>query len=200
MSVDFKTSETKVNLMRAFAGESQARNRYTFAAEKVRGELYAVSAVFVFTAEQERAHAKVFGGYLEREMSGNVMIDAGYPTDPKEGALALLRVAQHNEYEEYSDAYKNFGDIAEREGFFDIAASFRAIAQIEKIHSERFGKLAELLEKDKLFVSDTEVEWMCLNCGFVHRGKLAPPSCPVCGHERGYFIRYSLAPFTESEG
>lgn len=198
MSVDFKTSETKVNLMRAFAGESQARNRYTFAAEKVRGEFYVVSAVFAFTAEQERAHAKVFGGYLERENSGNVIIDGGYPTDPASGAAALLRAAQHNEYEEYSDAYKSFGDIAEKEGFLDIASSFRAIAQIEKIHSERFGRLAELLEADKLFVSDVEVSWMCLNCGFVHHGKLAPPSCPVCGHERGYFIRYSLAPFTES--
>ena len=106
-----------------------------------------------------------------------------------------MRAAQHNEFEEYDPVYKEFGDMAKEEGFLDVAASFYSIAGIEKTHGERFGIFAELIEKGKLFVSDVECGWMCLNCGYVFTGKQAPPSCPVCHHEQGYFIRVSLAPY-----
>ncbi len=201
MSVEFGKSETKINLMRAFAGESQARNRYTFAASEAKSQkLFVVHAVFDFTAEQEKAHAKVFGDFLRTEESGSIRIDGGYPTDPKGNVAALLRAAQHNENEEFETVYKSFADTAEEEGFSQIAAAFRNIAKIEKVHSDRFSRLAELLEADKLFVSDIECDWMCLNCGYIFSGREVPEKCPVCSHDRGYFIRYTLAPYSCTVG
>ena len=108
-----------------------------------------------------------------------------------------MKAAQHNEYEEFDPVYKEFGDKAREEGFPKVAASFHHIAAIEKIHGDRFGQLAELLEQGKLFVSDVECKWMCLNCGFVFEGKQAPEMCPVCQHDKGYFIRFELAPYTK---
>lgn len=103
--------------------------------------------------------------------------------------------AQHNEYEEHDPIYRSFGETAKKEGFDQIASSFLQIAQVEKVHGDRFGRYAQLLKEGKLFVSDVEEEWMCLNCGFVFRGKAAPAACPVCRHDRGYFIRFELAPY-----
>ena len=198
MSVNFKNSKTKENLMRAFAGESQARNRYTFAAEQASSQkLYVVEAVFNFTANQELAHAKVFFDKL-CEMSGeSITVDGAYPVDISNSVAQLLRFAEHNELEEYNDAYKHFGDEAKEEGFLPIANTFYQIGEIEKTHAERFGTLAQMLENDTLFVSDVECEWMCLNCGNILNTKQAPPICPVCSHERGYFVRLELAPYTK---
>lgn len=196
MGMDFKNSETKDNLMRAFAGESQARNRYTFAAGQAEKEkLYVVSAVFRYTAEQEKEHAQVFYNHL-KELSGETIhVDGGYPVDLADDVAKLLRMAQHNEYEEHDPVYKVFGDKAKEEGFLNVASSFHKIAEIEKIHGDRFGHLAELLEQNKLFVSDVKTAWMCLNCGFVFEGEKVPERCPVCEHDKGYFIRFELSPY-----
>lgn len=195
--MDFKNSETKENLMRAFAGESQARNRYTFAAAQAKEQkLHVIEAVFNFTANQEKEHAEIFYNHLKELAGENIHIDGSYPVDIHETVLEVLRAAQHNEYEEFDPVYKAFGDKAQEEGFPRVAASFHHIANIEKIHGDRFGELADLLEQEKLFVSDVECKWMCLNCGFVYEGKEAPMKCPVCDHDRGFFIRLSLAPYT----
>ncbi|MCI8433248.1 MAG: rubrerythrin family protein [Lachnospiraceae bacterium] len=196
MATEFQNSITKDNLMRAFAGESQARNRYTFAASQAKKNgMYVVSAVFAFTASQEKEHAEIFYNHL-REMAGkNILIDGGYPVDLSDNVVDLLSMAQHNEYEEHDDVYKNFGDKAREEGFDQIAAVFHQIAEVEKIHGDRFGRFAQLLKEGRLFVSDVEEEWMCLNCGFVFRGTKAPEICPVCRHDQGYFIRFNLVPF-----
>lgn len=196
MGMDFKNSETKDNLMRAFAGESQARNRYTFAAQQAKEEnLYVVSAVFRYTAEQEKEHAQVFYNHL-KELSGETIhVDGGYPVDLADNVVKLLRMAQHNEYEEHDPVYKAFGDKAAEEGFLNVASAFHKIAEIEKIHGNRFGRLAELLEQNKLFVSDVKTAWMCLNCGFVFEGDRVPERCPVCEHDKGYFIRFELSPY-----
>ncbi|MCI8798226.1 rubrerythrin family protein [Acetatifactor muris] len=193
---EFINSTTKDNLMRAFAGESQARNRYTFAASQAKKNgLHVISAVFAFTAAQEKEHAEIFYQHL-KEMAGNtIFIDGGYPVDISDNMADLLDMARHNEYEEHDSVYQSFGQTAKQEGFDRIAASFLQIAEIEKIHGDRFGRYAQLLREGKLFVSDVEEEWMCLNCGFVFKGTKAPQICPVCQHDRGYFIRFELAPY-----
>ncbi|MBR3909992.1 MAG: rubrerythrin family protein [Anaerotignum sp.] len=197
MEMDFKNSETRENLMRAFAGESQARNRYTFAAEQAKEQkLHVVEAVFRFTADQEKEHAEIFYNHLKELAGENVHIDGSYPVDIYETVLEVLKAAEHNEYEEFDPVYKTFGDKAMQEGFPKVAASFHQIAKIEKVHGERFGELAKQLEEGKLFVSDVECKWMCLNCGFVFEGKEAPQQCAVCQHDKGYFIRFALAPYT----
>ncbi|MBO5336882.1 MAG: rubrerythrin family protein [Lachnospiraceae bacterium] len=198
MAVEFKQSETKDNLMRAFAGESQARNRYTFAASQAKKDgLHVISAIFAFTASQEKEHAEIFYNHLKEMAGENIIIDGGYPVDISDSIADLLRMAQHNEYEEHEPVYKAFGEKAKEEGFEKVAASFLQIAEIEKTHGDRFGKYAQLLEEGKLFVSDVETEWMCLNCGYVYKGTKAPNICPVCKHDQGYFIRFELAPYEE---
>ena len=198
MAVEFKQSETKDNLMRAFAGESQARNRYTFAASQAQKDgLHVISAIFAFTASQEKEHAEIFYNHLKDMAGENIIIDGGYPVDISDSVADLLRMAQHNEYEEHEPVYKTFGEKAKEEGFEKVAASFLQIAEIEKTHGDRFGKYAQLLEEGKLFVSDVETEWMCLNCGYVYKGTKAPNVCPVCKHDQGYFIRFELAPYEE---
>ncbi len=198
MSVDFKTSETKDNLMKAFAGESQARNRYTFAAEKAKEQnQYAISMAFLFTADQEKEHAQIFYNHLKELAGETIHIDGGYPVDLSEDLEELLRMAQHNEYEEHDDVYKAFGDKAMEEGFPKVAKSFHLIGEIEKVHGDRFGRFAEYLAQNKLHVSDVKEGWMCLNCGFVYEGEKAPEKCPVCDHDKGYFIRMTLSPFVE---
>lgn len=196
MAVDFKTSETKDNLMRAFAGESQARNRYTFAAGTAKQQkLQVIEAIFTYTANQEKEHAEIFYNHLKELAGETIHIDGGYPVDITEDMGQLLRMAQHNEYEEHDSVYKSFAEKAKEEGFIAVESSFRLIAEIEKIHGDRFGKFAKLLEENKLFVSDVKTGWFCLNCGYVFEGEQAPESCPVCHHDKGYFIRFELSPY-----
>lgn len=195
MSVKFCDSETKANLMRAFAGESQARNRYVFSADLSKKEhFHVIEQVFRFTASQEQQHAKIFYDHLQELNGHTIVIDAGYPVDNHKDVSKLLRAAQHNEYEEHDDIYHHFGEIAASEGFTKVASSFQKIAQIEKNHGDRFGRLAQLLEDGKLFVSDVETAWMCLKCGHVYQGTEVPKICPVCHHDQGYFIRMDLLP------
>ena len=197
--MDFKNSETAKNLMRAFAGESQARNRYEFsAAQAKKSGLPVISSVFLFTAGQEREHAEIFYDHLRALNGQEIVIDAGYPVDNYDNSLDLLKAARHNEYAEYEDVYRKFGEIAREEGFAQVAASFFMIAEIEKVHGDRFQMFADYLERNQLFVSDVETGWMCLNCGHVYRGLKAPEKCPVCRHEQGYFVRLELAPYTRA--
>jgi rubrerythrin len=196
MSVTFEQSETRNNLMRAFAGESQARNRYTFEAGLARKKnLHVIEAIFTFTANQELAHAKVYYNLLEPASGQTIHIDGGYPVDIYSDMAQHLRAAQHNEREEWDPVYASFAKTAVEEGFPEIGKTFEQIAGIEKIHSDRFGRFADLLEQDKLFVSDVEVGWMCLNCGEVVRATRAPAVCPVCKHPQGFFIRLDMVPF-----
>lgn len=191
MNVSFKDSQTRENLMRAFAGESQARNRYTFAAKTAREQgLYAVGYVFEFTANQERAHAERFYQLLKDMAGQTIEICGGYPVDKQSTIVELLESAQHNEYEEADDIYLAFGNTAKDEGFFEVASAFFQIAEIEKVHGSRFGKLAKLLQNDTYFERNAEENglWMCLNCGNIHSGKKVPEVCPVCRYEKGYFI------------
>ena len=113
--------------------------------------------------------------------------------DPRESLEAVLRAAEHNEHEEYADVYQAFGDTAREEGFLEAASAFYQIAEIEHIHEQRFGKLAQMLENDTWYKGTEVRKWMCTNCGYIHEGKLAPELCPVCRHEKGYFIPYELA-------
>lgn len=199
MAVDFLKSETKLNLMRAFAGESQARNRYTFAASQAKKQnLHVVEAIFTYTAGQEKEHAEVFYKLLKEAAGENIKIDGGYPVDITDSIIQLLRYAQHNEYEEHDPVYKTFGDKAQEEGFPKVASTFHNIAKIERTHGDRFGQLADQLEQNKLFVSDMECAWICLNCGYIYNGKQAPEKCPVCSHDQGFFIRLELAPYAKA--
>lgn len=196
MAVDFKSSETKDNLMRSFAGESQARNRYTIAAAQAKKQnLHVIESVFTYTANQEREHAEIFYNHLKELGGETIHIDGGYPVDISDRLSELLRMAQHNEYEEHDDVYKAFGEKAKEEGFHAVANSFFLIAEIEKAHGDRFGKFAELMEKDRLFCADEKTSWICLNCGYIYEGEAAPQKCPVCFHDQGYFIRLDQSPY-----
>ncbi len=196
MSVSFDQSETRLNLMRAFAGESQARNRYTFAAGLAKKKnLQVIQGVFTFTASQEEQHAKVYYNLLEKLSGQNIKVDGTYPVDIFPDLLQHLRAAQHNEYQEWEHDYNHFAEIAKQEEFPEISHIFSSIADIEKTHGDRFGHFADLLEQDKLFVSDVQCKWMCLNCGQIIDATMAPAVCPVCKHPQGYFIRWEMAPF-----
>ena len=194
MAVNFSESKTKENLMRAFAGESQARNRYTVAAERAEEEgMLTIADVFLYTADQERAHAERFYELLKGLSGETVHIDGSYPIDQQDSLEGLLRAAEHNEHEEYADVYQAFGDTAKEEGFHEAASAFYQIAEIEHIHEKRFGELADMLETNTYYNSDNVSKLMCTNCGYIHEGQLAPKVCPVCRHEQGYFIPYTLA-------
>ena len=183
MQIPFSESQTRLNLMRAFAGESQARNRYTFAAAQAsQAKLHVIEAVCYD---------------LLKELNGqNVTVDGTYPVEVLTEVLPLLRRAQHNEFEEFDPVYPQFGEIAAKEGFSQAAAAFRQIAKIEKTHGERFGQFAQWMESGRLFASETPTKWVCLNCGHIVESTEAPHSCPVCAHPQGYFIRQAYAPYT----
>ena len=197
MSVLFENSETKRNVLRAFAGESQARNRYTFAAGLAKKNgLHVIEAVFTFTADQERAHAKAYYELLKPCSGENIAIDGTYPVDLYETVLEHLRAAQHNEYQEWEHDYKHFADTAMSEGFPLVGKLFENIARVEQTHGDRFGRFADLLEREQLFCSEVEVQWTCLHCGWVVTSTAAPAQCPVCHHPQGYFVRVELAPWS----
>lgn len=197
MTMDFQNSKTRENLMRAFAGESQARNRYTFAAEQAKTvKLPVLAEIFTFTANQELAHAKVFYDHLSQLAGQNIAIDGTYPIDIADNLLNLLHMAQHNELEEFEAVYPAFAKVAQEEGYPKVAASFQMIAQIEQSHAKRFQHIAKLMEQNQLFAAPNEAVWMCLNCGHLHTGKQVPEQCPVCSHNQGYFVQLDMAPWT----
>ena len=193
--MEFKESRTRENLMRAFAGESLARNRYTCCAGVARSAgLHGVERIFRFTAEQEKEHAELFIKHLASSEGESIHIDGSYPVENMAWMPArLLRSAQHNEYEEANHVYPQFAQIAREEGFPAVAGTFELIAAIEQTHGDRFGQLAQRLEEGKLFRAERDVAWLCLNCGHVHFGTQAPPVCPACKHVQGYFVRADAA-------
>lgn len=197
MAVDFQTSRTKENLMKAFAGESQARNRYTIAAQMAEGShLYSVAEIFRFTAGQERAHARRFYELLQKSGGGRIEVRAEYPVDAPGNLADMIAAAQQHEMEEAGEIYQAFGRTAREEGFLEAAAAFLQTAEVEKVHADRFAAVKKLVESNTYFQLGEEGAWMCLNCGHIHRGTKAPEVCPLCRYEKGYFLPLSLAPYT----
>ena len=173
MAKDLKGSKTEANLMTAFAGESQARNKYTFYASKARKEGFEqIAELFSLTADNEKEHAKIWFKLLHD----------GVP----DTAANLLDAAEGENYE-WTDMYKNFAIEAKEEGFTRIAYLFEAVGKIEKEHEERYRKLLANVENDKVFKKDEAVVWQCANCGHIHVGEKAPENCPVCDHPKAYF-------------
>ncbi len=179
-------TETEKNLLKAFAGESQARGRYTYFAKQARKEGYVqIAELFMETAENELEHAKRFFSFLE---SGEgVEITAMYPAGKVGTTLENLKAAADGENEEWTELYPVFADKAEEEGFKDVAVCFRMIAKVEKEHEERYRKLASNIEKDLVFKKEEKVRWKCRNCGYVHEGEKALEKCPACLHPKDHF-------------
>jgi len=180
-----KGSLTEQNLLKAFAGESQARNRYHLFAKKAKKEGYVqIANLFNETADNERVHAKRFFSFLE---GGVVEITASYPAGIVNSTLENLKAAAAGENEEYTELYPEFARIAKEEGYNEVAAAFTMIAKVEKEHEMRYLKLAENIEAEKVFKKDEKVRWKCEKCGYVHEGIEAPDKCPACLHPKEYF-------------
>jgi rubrerythrin len=180
-----KGTKTEQNLVTAFAGESQARNRYTYFAGQAKKEGYVqISMIFEETANQEKEHAKRLFKFLE---GGEIEIQVSFPAGVIGSTLENLKAAAAGENYEQEKMYPEFARIAEEEGFLEIAAVFRAIAVAEKQHEKRFKELAENIEKGRVFKREEEVVWRCLNCGYIHSGSEPPETCPACDHPQGYF-------------
>ena len=180
-----KGTRTEQNLLKAFAGESQARMRYDYFSKQAKKEgLEQIAALFAETAENERSHAKQFFRFLE---GGMVEITASYPAGKIGTTMENLAAAAEGEHEEWTDLYPTFADIAEEEGFKEVAIKFRLIAKVEKAHEQRYRKLLSNLEAGKVFEKDGVKIWKCRVCGHLHEGKTAPKMCPVCGHPQAYF-------------
>jgi len=178
-------TQTEKNLLTAFAGESQARNRYTYFASVAKKEgLEQMSAIFTETADQEKEHAKRLFKFLE---GGMAEITWSFPAGVISTTLDNLKEAAAGEYEEWTEMYPNFAKIAEEEGFPEVARVMKAIARAEKGHDERYKKLIAHLEKGDTFKRDEPIEWQCRNCGYIHTGKEAPGECPACAHPQAYF-------------
>lgn len=180
-----KGTQTEKNLLTSFAGESQARNRYTFFASAAKKEGYEqISAIFTETAEQEKEHAKRMFKYLE---GGVVEITASFPAGVIGKTIDNLKAAAAGENEEWTEAYPHFAEVADAEGFPEIAEMYRRIAIAEKGHEERYRAFIKNIEDGTVFVKEEETVWQCRNCGYIHVGKEAPESCPACNHPQAYF-------------
>ena len=180
-----KGTKTEKNLLTAFAGESQARNRYTYFASAAKKDGYEqIAAIFLETADNEKEHAKRFFKFLE---GGNVEITASFPAGEIKTVGENLQAAAGGEKEEHSQIYPEFARIADEEGFPEIAQVFRAVAVSEKQHEKRYLKLLENIEKGMTFKRKEVVRWKCRNCGYIHEGTAAPEECPACAHPQAYF-------------
>jgi rubrerythrin len=180
-----KGTRTEKNILTAFAGESQARNRYSFFAKKAREEGYEqIAAIFLETAENEREHAKRLFGFLE---GGEVEIQASFPAGVIGSTVDNLKSAADGEHYENTIMYPEFAKVAEEEGFPVIAAVMRAIAVAERQHERRFLALRDNILQGKVFKRDTVVKWKCRECGYVHEGTEPPEVCPACGHSKNYY-------------
>ena len=183
--VELKGSRTEKNLLAAFAGESQARNRYTFFASVAKKEGYEqISSIFRETADNEKEHAELFFKHLK---GGMVEITAAYPAGTIETTSENLKEAANGEKLEWGTIYPDFAEVAEEEGFEDVARTFRMVAEVEKYHERRYLKLLANVEQGKVFKKDVSIKWKCRNCGHVYEGSEAPEKCPVCEHARSYF-------------
>ena len=186
---DLKGTKTAENLMKSFAGESQARMRYNYYSKIALKEGYRqISNIFQETAENEREHAKLFYAHLAKStLNGNpVEIHASYPVALGD-TLHNLKYAAMGEKEEWTELYPSFADVADKEGFADVAKTFRQVTMVEKRHEARYNKLHDALEHHRLFVKDSKVYWKCLECGYIVEASRAPERCPVCDHPQGDF-------------
>ncbi|MCF2136507.1 MAG: rubrerythrin family protein [Candidatus Thorarchaeota archaeon] len=188
--MELKGTKTEKNLLASFAGESQARNRYTYWASIAKKEGYVqISKVFEETAAQEKEHAERFFKLLrEGNASPEVEITAAFPTGPMGSTLENLRAAAEGERYEYEEMYPEFAKIAEEEGFKKIAVIFRSISVAEKWHNERYTILADNVEQDRVFKRKNKIKWRCQNCGYIHVGEQPPERCPACDHPKSYFM------------
>jgi len=185
MGNSIKGSKTEKNLLKAFAGESQARNRYTYFASAARKEGYEqVANIFIETSENEKEHAKVFFSYLE---GGDVEIIAAYPAGIIKDTKANLEAAAAGENMEWTTLYANFAKIAREEGFIEVAQSFEQISKVEKFHESRYRKLAANIANGEVFKKKAVVKWHCANCGYVYEGTDPPKECPACKHPRAFY-------------
>ena len=182
-----KGSATEKNLLKSFAGESQARNRYTFFASVAKKEGYEqISAIFTETADNEKEHSEIFFKHLEN-CGESLSITAEYPAGRIGTTKENLLESANGEKMEWETLYPEFEKIAREEGFEKIAESFKEIAEVEEQHEKRYRKLLENLKGKKVFKKDKEVKWKCRNCGYVHKGKEAPEECPACKHPQAYY-------------
>ena len=185
MGNSIKGSKTEKNLLKAFAGESQARNRYTYFASAARKEGYEqVANIFIETSENEKEHAKVFFSYLE---GGDVEIIAAYPAGIIKDTKANLEAAAAGENMEWTTLYANFAKIAREEGFIEVAQSFEQISKVEKFHESRYRKLAANIANGEVFKKKAVVKWHCANCGYVYEGTEPPKECPACKHPQAFY-------------
>lgn len=183
--MELKGSQTEKNLLAAFAGESQARTRYTFFASVAKKEGYEqISAIFQETADNEKEHAELFFKHLK---GGLAEIKAAYPAGIIGPTAENLKGAAEGEKLEWGTLYPNFAEVAEKEGFKEVAKTFRSIAKVEAYHERRYLKLLSNIKENKVFKKDSPIKWKCRNCGFVYEGNEAPDKCPVCDHTRSYF-------------
>ncbi len=189
--MSFKETRTAENLMKSFAGESQARMRYIYAAKTAKKEGYEqICNLFTETAENEKEHAKVFFKHLLANGMEGQMINlmASYPVAwSPESTLKNLEYAANGEKEEWTELYPMFAEIAEEEGYKEIALSWRLVSKVEKEHEKRFRKLYDNIKNLKVFAKDEKLFWKCLNCGYIHEGMEAPKICPCCNHPQSYF-------------
>jgi rubrerythrin len=180
-----KGTQTEKNLLKAFAGESQARNRYTYFASVAQKEgLSQIAAIFTETADNEKEHAKRFFSYLE---GGDLEITAAYPAGVVGDTLSNLEAAAAGEHAEWTKIYKEFAEVAKNEGFVEISQLFLNIAKVETHHENRYRQLSKNLKEGKVFKKDKTVTWICRNCGYLHEGAEAPERCPACLHPKGFF-------------
>lgn len=180
-----KGTQTEKNLLKAFAGESQARMRYDYFSSQAKKEgLEQISAIFAETALNEKEHAKRFFKFLE---GGSVEIVASYPLGKIGTTLENLKAAADGEHEEWTSLYQDFAKVAEHEGFPEIASAFKLIGTVEKAHEARYRQLYDNLEGGKVFERNGKVVWKCLNCGYLHEGEKAPAMCPACLHPQAFF-------------
>jgi rubrerythrin len=185
MFMDFKGSKTEQNLLAAFAGESQARNRYTFFASVAKKEGYEqIAGIFEETAGNEKEHAELFFKHLK---GGMVEINAAYPAGVIASTAENLKAAAEGEKLEWGTLYPNFADVAEQEGFPEVAQTFRMVAKVEAYHERRYLKLLENVKQGKVFKKNAPIKWKCRNCGYVFEAGEVPEKCPVCSHPRSYF-------------
>jgi rubrerythrin len=183
--MELKGSNTEKNLLASFAGESQARTRYTFFASVAKKAGYEqISSIFIETAGNEKEHAELFFKYL---VGGEVEITAAYPAGIIGSTSQNLKAAAEGEKMEWGTLYPNFAKVAEEEGFSEIAEIFTMIAKVEASHESRYKKLLANIQEGKVFKKNTEIQWKCRNCGYVHSGSEAPDECPVCSHSQAYF-------------
>ncbi len=183
--MEFKGSKTEKNVLAAFAGESQARNRYTYFASAARKEGYEqISAIFLETAENEKEHAKLFFSLLK---GGEAEILSSYPAGTVGNTAANLKAAAEGENFEWTTLYQNFADVAKKEGLQDAYQTFSQIAKVERFHEIRYLSLLKNVTEGKFFKKDATVKWHCRNCGYVFDGKEAPEKCPVCSHPKAHF-------------